>query len=163
MTIISKVGVGGTEACYQVVTKSCRLIWLTNSALVYEPKRGGRIAGPQPMSTAVHRSPYKLWRSNSIYYQYACNKALYVLVAGYTFPLSTHRARKRTFFSFLLIFLLPVWQVKTLPTLTCSRCLHLSIAIETVLGLVAFLYTFFSLSDRRERGGGTVAAFFHNF
>ncbi len=29
---------------------------------------GGReVAGPQPMSTAVHRSPNKLWRSNSIF------------------------------------------------------------------------------------------------
>ncbi len=28
----------------------------------------GEVVGSQPMSTAVHRSPYKLWRSNSIYY-----------------------------------------------------------------------------------------------
>ncbi len=36
--------------------KKCRLSWLTNSALVYEPKCGGRggFAGSQPMSTAVH-------------------------------------------------------------------------------------------------------------
>ncbi len=42
-------------------------ILLTNSALVYEPKYGGRgrDAGSQSMSTAVHRSPNKLWRSNS--------------------------------------------------------------------------------------------------
>ncbi len=35
----------------QGVTKKCRLSWLTNSALVYEPKCGGwgRVAGPQPM------------------------------------------------------------------------------------------------------------------
>ncbi len=41
----------------------------TNSTLVYEPKCGGRgrVAGSQPMSTAVHRSPNKLWRSNSIF------------------------------------------------------------------------------------------------
>jgi hypothetical protein len=40
---------------------------LTNSALVCEHKCGGRggVAGSQPMSTAVHRSPNKLWRSNS--------------------------------------------------------------------------------------------------
>jgi hypothetical protein len=32
--------------------------WLTNSALVYEPKCGGAgVAGPQPMSTAVHMEP----------------------------------------------------------------------------------------------------------
>jgi hypothetical protein len=51
------------------VTKRCRLSWLTNSALVYEPKCGGRggVAGSQPMSTAVHRSPNKLWRSSSIF------------------------------------------------------------------------------------------------
>jgi hypothetical protein len=53
----------------QGVTKRCRLSWLTSSALVYEPKCGGRgrVAGSQPMSTAVHRSPNKLWRSNSIF------------------------------------------------------------------------------------------------
>jgi hypothetical protein len=32
------------------------------------PNAGGR--GSQPMSTAVHRSPYKPWRSNSIYLTY---------------------------------------------------------------------------------------------
>ncbi len=55
----------------QGVTKRCHLSRLTsgNSALVYEPKCGGRgegVAGSQPMSAAVHRSPNKLWRSNSI-------------------------------------------------------------------------------------------------
>ncbi len=51
------------------VTKRCRLSWLTNSALVHEPKCGGKggILGSQQMSTAVHRSPNKLWRSNSIF------------------------------------------------------------------------------------------------
>ncbi len=46
----------------------CRLPWLTNSALVYEPKSGRRwvVAGSQPMSTVVHRSPNKHWRFNSI-------------------------------------------------------------------------------------------------
>jgi hypothetical protein len=52
----------------QGVTKRCRLSWLTNSAIVYEPKcGGGGCGGSQPMSTAVHRSPNKLWRSNSIF------------------------------------------------------------------------------------------------
>ncbi len=55
----------------QGVTQRCRLSWLTNSALVYELKcwGGGRElrAGSQPISTAVHRSPNKLWRSNSIF------------------------------------------------------------------------------------------------
>jgi|LakMenEpi03Aug12_release.lakeMendotaPanAssembly.Ray.scaffolds.fasta_scaffold1947218_2 hypothetical protein len=35
-------------------------LWLTNSALVYEPKcgvGGGGDAGPQPMSAAVHMEP----------------------------------------------------------------------------------------------------------
>jgi hypothetical protein len=51
------------------VTKRCRLSWLTNSALVYEPKcGGGGVTGSQSVSTAVHRSPNKLWRSNSIFY-----------------------------------------------------------------------------------------------
>jgi hypothetical protein len=42
---------------------------LTNSALVYEPKCGrkGGVAGSQPMRNSVHRSPTKLWRSNSIF------------------------------------------------------------------------------------------------
>jgi hypothetical protein len=37
----------------------CRLSWLTNSALVYEPKCVGRggVAGSQSMSTAVHMKP----------------------------------------------------------------------------------------------------------
>ncbi len=53
----------------QGVTKRSRLSWLTNSAIVYEPKCGGRgwVAGPQPIGTAVNRSPNTLWRSNSIF------------------------------------------------------------------------------------------------
>jgi hypothetical protein len=42
------------------VTKRCRLFWLTNSTLVYDPKcggGGGGVAGSQPMSTALHMSP----------------------------------------------------------------------------------------------------------
>jgi hypothetical protein len=41
----------------------------TNSALVYEPKCGGRrgVAGSQPMSIAARRSLNELWRSNSIF------------------------------------------------------------------------------------------------
>ncbi len=41
----------------QGVTKICRLSWLTNSDLVYEPKCGGRGVGSQPMSTTVHMEP----------------------------------------------------------------------------------------------------------
>jgi hypothetical protein len=55
----------------QGVTKKGRLSWLTNSALVYEPKCGGGggcgVSGVRPMGTAVHRSPNKLWRSNFIF------------------------------------------------------------------------------------------------
>jgi hypothetical protein len=41
------------------VTKRCRLSLLTNSALVYESKCGGRggVAGSQPVSTAMHMEP----------------------------------------------------------------------------------------------------------
>jgi hypothetical protein len=39
----------------QRFTKKCHLYWLTNSALVYQPKcGGGGFVGSQPMSTAVH-------------------------------------------------------------------------------------------------------------
>jgi hypothetical protein len=38
-----------TDPTKQGVTKRCRLSWLTNSAL--------GVAGPQPMSTAVHMEP----------------------------------------------------------------------------------------------------------
>jgi hypothetical protein len=44
---------------HQGVTKRCGLFWLTNSALVYEPKCGerGKLRGlSQTMSTAVHRT-----------------------------------------------------------------------------------------------------------
>jgi hypothetical protein len=59
----------GSKAKNQRGTKICRLSWLTNSALVFEPKCGvrGTIAGSQPLSTAVHWRPNKLWRSNSIF------------------------------------------------------------------------------------------------
>jgi len=45
----------------QGVRKRCRLSWLTNSALVYEPQpnlnAGEWVAGSLPMSTAVHMEP----------------------------------------------------------------------------------------------------------
>jgi hypothetical protein len=42
------------ESFTQGATKRCRLSWLTNSALVYEPKCGerGELRGLKPMSTA---------------------------------------------------------------------------------------------------------------
>ncbi len=57
----------------QGVTKKCRLSWLTNRALVYEPKcGGGGVAGSQPMSIAVQMVPkYTVfWISNSIFNQW---------------------------------------------------------------------------------------------
>ncbi len=51
-----------------LLTKRCRLSWLTNSALIYEPKCGG-CAGSRLMSTAVQCtwSPNKFWKNNSIF------------------------------------------------------------------------------------------------
>ena len=57
-TVPVHTGIHGTNERHyrtdQGVTKRCRLSWLTNSSLAYEPKwwEGG-VAGPQPMSTAV--------------------------------------------------------------------------------------------------------------
>ncbi len=57
-----------TERSKQGVTKRCRLSWLTNSTLVYEPKCGGRVgvARSQPMSTALYfgyLTPYLTYSS----------------------------------------------------------------------------------------------------
>jgi hypothetical protein len=55
------------------VTKRCRLSWLTNNALVYEPKcwvGGGGVAGSQPMSTAVQMEPKKTSEYLTPYYTY---------------------------------------------------------------------------------------------
>ncbi len=52
------------------VIKRCRLSWLTNRALVYEPKAGGGGGGLRGLSQWVQLctwSPNKLWRSNSIF------------------------------------------------------------------------------------------------
>ena len=54
------------------VTNRCRLSWLTNSALVYEPKCGGWGAEGYGVSANEYIqlftwSPNKLWRSNSIF------------------------------------------------------------------------------------------------
>jgi hypothetical protein len=52
------------------VTERCRLFWLTKSALLYEPKCGGRERGLQGLSPWVQLftwSSDKLWRSNSIF------------------------------------------------------------------------------------------------
>jgi hypothetical protein len=58
------------EMCIQGVTNRCRLSWLTNSALVHEPKYrwgGGGVEGPQPEQLCTW-SQNKLWISNSILY-----------------------------------------------------------------------------------------------
>jgi hypothetical protein len=68
LSTVTEGNLNGVQS-YSGVTKICRLSWLTNT-LVYEPKCGGGgcgVAESQPMSTAVHRSPNKLWRSNSIF------------------------------------------------------------------------------------------------
>jgi hypothetical protein len=58
-------GPGGCKVMSSTVS------WQTNSALVYEPKCGRRegVAGSQKMNRAVHRSPNKLWKSNSLFNQ----------------------------------------------------------------------------------------------
>ncbi len=61
----------GLEICgfhsVQGVTKRCRLSWLTNRALVYEPKCGGGgwLQGFCQWVQLCTWSPNKLWRSNS--------------------------------------------------------------------------------------------------
>ncbi len=68
----SKSNTSSSRLCtcrvYPGGNKEVSSIQLTNSALVYEPKCGGRgrVAWSQPMSTALYRSPNQLWRSNSI-------------------------------------------------------------------------------------------------
>ncbi len=64
------VGVSTANRQQQGVTKRCRLSWLTNSALLYEPKFGRGRGGGCAVSdskTAVHRSPNKLLISNSMW------------------------------------------------------------------------------------------------
>jgi hypothetical protein len=56
----------------QGVTQRCHLLtqWQIAPSYMSPNARGGgglRPAGSQPMSTAVHRSPNKRWRSNSIF------------------------------------------------------------------------------------------------
>ncbi len=61
----------------QGVKKRCRLSWLTNSALVYEPKcgGGGGDAISKPMSIQLcTRRPNKVWRSNSIFNLWLCTR-----------------------------------------------------------------------------------------
>jgi hypothetical protein len=56
----------------QGVTKRCRLSWLTNSALVYEPKCRGWDCGVSANEySCAHGAPNKLWRSNP-YLTYVC-------------------------------------------------------------------------------------------
>ncbi len=62
----------------QGVTKRCRLSWLTNSALVYEPKCGGKGGGLRVLSQwwqLCTWSSNKLRRSSSIF-------ILYILCTG---------------------------------------------------------------------------------
>ncbi len=81
----------------QGVTKRCRLSLLTNSALAYEPKCEGGVAGSQPMSTAVHMEPkYKIWRSNSIFNLWIyINRTLLASVGGHLTGYTGSRKTKR--------------------------------------------------------------------
>ncbi len=51
----------------QGVIKRFRLSWLTNSPRIWVQMWGEGVAGSQPMSTAILRSPNKLWSSNSTF------------------------------------------------------------------------------------------------
>jgi hypothetical protein len=75
MNIEKKAWERGKEGGKQGVTKRCRLPWLTTviaSSYMRSIAGGGKggVAGSQPMRKAVHRSPNKLWRSNSIFTLY---------------------------------------------------------------------------------------------
>jgi hypothetical protein len=73
---------------------------LTNSALEYEPKCGerGGIAGSQPMSTVVHRSTNKLWRSNSYGDESLKCMDKTAGTAGFIFQMPQFQKEKNTFF-----------------------------------------------------------------
>ncbi len=54
----------GFSIFFLPVKRRCRLSWLTNSALVYEPNAeggGGGCGGSQQMSTAVNMEPKLTW------------------------------------------------------------------------------------------------------
>ncbi len=66
----------GRYTRYHEVRKGCRLSWLTNSALVCEPKCRGRVE-LRGLSQWVHLytwNPNKFWRSNSIFKLYTAKK-----------------------------------------------------------------------------------------
>ncbi len=46
----------------QGVTKRCRLSWLTNSALVYAPKRGGGSCGVSTNEHSCTQEPKQTWK-----------------------------------------------------------------------------------------------------
>ncbi len=57
------------QDCIQGVTRRCRLSWLTNGAIVYEPKfgGGGELRGLSQWIQLSTWSPNKLWISNIVY------------------------------------------------------------------------------------------------
>ncbi len=65
LAVLSVYAQDERELC-QGVTKRCRLSWLTNSALVYEPKCGGK-GGGVAGSPLCKWNKNKLWRSTSIF------------------------------------------------------------------------------------------------
>ena len=54
------------RGCVEKVKERCRLSWLSNSALAYEPKCGGGVQVISQWIQLCTWSPNKLWRYNSI-------------------------------------------------------------------------------------------------
>ncbi len=78
-------------ASRQGVTKRCRLFWLTNK----RPRIWAQMGGSQPMSTALHRSPNKLWRSNCIFkgtWQWGGFSGVFAEIGSPEIPYTTFRA-----------------------------------------------------------------------
>ncbi len=88
----------------QGVTKRCRLSWLTNSALVCEPKWGGRggFAGSQPMSIGLYTGAQIIFGDLTPYLTYgggAFREKIYIEESPSCRPLSlpeTHTKRLAT-------------------------------------------------------------------
>jgi hypothetical protein len=78
ITIMKMATAKKTIRCKQGATKRCRLSWLTNSALVCEPKCGGGSCGFSANEySCIHRSPNKLGRSTvTTYLTYGSTKCL---------------------------------------------------------------------------------------
>ncbi len=104
----------------QGITKRCHLSWLTNSALICEPKCGG--GGSRGLSHWVQLctwSPKKLWRSNSIFSLF---RKLKLHCHNYTKPFfSTHPAHKLRALIHTQSLIMLLWVL----SLTASQCFGL--------------------------------------